>query len=130
VASPESKPWWVLWICVCMWLVYAPKMFYLCINQLVVWFVQVHVSIDLLVNLPSPHLRALARLSTPKCYKLGSAIQLFFLSLSSFGLVVNPLRSLGVRENVSFWTSSPRGPWYPSLKMCWPCLNRFCHFHF
>jgi len=44
VASPKSGPWWVLWICVCSWLVHAPKRFQLCTNQLVVWFVQVHVS--------------------------------------------------------------------------------------
>jgi hypothetical protein len=44
VASPNSKSWWVLWVCVCSWLVYAPKVFQLCTNQLVVWFVQVRVS--------------------------------------------------------------------------------------
>ncbi len=38
VASPKSGPWWVLWVWVCSWLVLAPKMFKLCINQLVVWF--------------------------------------------------------------------------------------------
>jgi len=43
VASPKSKPWWVLWVRVCPWLVRAPKMFQLCTNQLV-WFVQVHVN--------------------------------------------------------------------------------------
>jgi len=25
VASPKSKPWWILWIRVCLWLVRAPK---------------------------------------------------------------------------------------------------------
>jgi len=25
VASPKSGPWWVLWVCVCMWWVCAPK---------------------------------------------------------------------------------------------------------
>jgi hypothetical protein len=39
VASPKSKSWWVLWICVCPWFVHAPKVLQLCINQLVVWFV-------------------------------------------------------------------------------------------
>jgi hypothetical protein len=43
MASPESKSWWVLWVCVCPWLVLAPKAFKLCPNQLVVWFVQVRV---------------------------------------------------------------------------------------
>jgi hypothetical protein len=44
VASPKSGPWWVLWIHVCLWFVRAPKALKLCINQLVVWFVQVHMS--------------------------------------------------------------------------------------
>ncbi len=39
VASPKSKLWWVLWICVCPWFVRAPKVLELCTNQLVVWFV-------------------------------------------------------------------------------------------
>jgi hypothetical protein len=38
VASPKSRLWWVLWILVCSWLVYASKVFQLCINQLVVRF--------------------------------------------------------------------------------------------
>jgi hypothetical protein len=39
MASPKFKPWWILWVCVCLWFVHAPKMLQLCINQLVVWFV-------------------------------------------------------------------------------------------
>jgi hypothetical protein len=39
VASPKSGPWWVLWVHVCMWFVYAPKMSQLCTNQPIVWFV-------------------------------------------------------------------------------------------
>jgi len=35
---PKSGPWWVMWIQVCPWLVLAPKVLQLCINQLVVWF--------------------------------------------------------------------------------------------
>jgi hypothetical protein len=44
VASPKSRPWWVLWVRVCSWLVLAPKVFQLCTNQLVVWFMQVRVN--------------------------------------------------------------------------------------
>ncbi len=44
VASLKSRPRWVLWICVCMWLVHAPKVLQLLINQLIVWFVQVRVN--------------------------------------------------------------------------------------
>jgi hypothetical protein len=38
VVSPKSGLWWVLWVQVCMWFVLIPKVFQLCINQLVVWF--------------------------------------------------------------------------------------------
>jgi hypothetical protein len=41
---PKSEPWWVLWVRVCLWLVLALKVFKLCTNQLIVWFVQIHVS--------------------------------------------------------------------------------------
>jgi hypothetical protein len=44
VASPKSGPWWILWVYVCVSFVYAPKVFQLCNNQLLVWFVQVHVN--------------------------------------------------------------------------------------
>jgi hypothetical protein len=39
MTSPKSGPWFVLWIHVCPWFVYASKVMQLCINQLVVWFV-------------------------------------------------------------------------------------------
>jgi hypothetical protein len=44
MASPKSGLWWVLWVQICSWFVLAPKVLKLCINQLVVWFVQVRVS--------------------------------------------------------------------------------------
>jgi hypothetical protein len=44
MVSPQFGPWWVLWIHVCSWFVHAPKMFQLCTNQLVVWFVQIRVN--------------------------------------------------------------------------------------
>ncbi len=43
VASFKSGPWSVLWVRVYSWLVLAPKLFKLCTNQLVVWFVQIHM---------------------------------------------------------------------------------------
>jgi hypothetical protein len=48
---PKFRSWWVLWVHVCMWLVYAPKVLQLCTKQLVVWFVQVHMN-----NWPTCHL--------------------------------------------------------------------------
>jgi hypothetical protein len=44
VASPKSKLWWILWVRICPWFVLAPKVFQLCTNQLVVWFVKIYVS--------------------------------------------------------------------------------------
>ncbi len=37
VASSKFGPWWVLWVWICLWLILTPKVFELCINQLV-WF--------------------------------------------------------------------------------------------
>ncbi len=59
VASFKSRLWWILWVYVCPWLICAPKVssyaltnfFGLCRSMWV---------IDLVVNLPSPHLGALA----------------------------------------------------------------------
>jgi hypothetical protein len=83
VASFKFGLWWILWVRVCPWLVHAPKVFQLCINQLVVWFVWFVWVIELLVNLPSPHPGVPTRPCTPKCYELGNAPQLLFLSMSS-----------------------------------------------
>jgi hypothetical protein len=40
---PKSRPWWILWIRGCLW-VLTPKVLKLCTNQLVVRCVQIHVS--------------------------------------------------------------------------------------
>jgi hypothetical protein len=39
VASPKSRPWWVLWVRGCPWFILTLKVFKLCNNQLVDWFV-------------------------------------------------------------------------------------------
>jgi hypothetical protein len=44
VASPKSRSWWVLWVQGSPWLILAPKVFKLCTNQRVVWFVQIRMS--------------------------------------------------------------------------------------
>jgi hypothetical protein len=51
VACPKSESWWVIWVCVCSWLVHAPKMFKLCTNQLIIWFLHIHMN-----NWPTCHL--------------------------------------------------------------------------
>jgi hypothetical protein len=44
VACLKSRPWWILWVHVCLWLVCASKVFQLCTNQLVIWFVHIHMN--------------------------------------------------------------------------------------
>ncbi len=44
LASLEFELWWVLWVHVYACLVCAPKVLWLCTNQLIIWFVQVHVN--------------------------------------------------------------------------------------
>jgi len=50
MASLKFGLWWILWVHVCLWFVRALKVFQLCTNQLVVWFVQVRVN-----NWPTCH---------------------------------------------------------------------------
>jgi hypothetical protein len=83
VAPPKSRSWWILWVHVCPWLIRAPKALKLCTNQLVIWFVQVHVHnwclsfflipISGLQHAPLP----------PKCCEPGTMPQLFTLPLFS-----------------------------------------------
>jgi hypothetical protein len=101
VASRKSGPWWVLWLCVCLWLVRAPKVLQLYTNQLVVWFVQVRVNNwfawSLFLVVPIPELQHTPL--PPKCYDLRNVPQLLLLSLfSPLDLQLNLLKSLGVRQ--------------------------------
>jgi hypothetical protein len=83
VDSPKFGLWWVLWVCVCPWFVLTPKAFKLCINQLIVRFVQVRVSSWCLsiFLVPIPELQH--ALLPPKCCKPGDVPQLLTFSLFS-----------------------------------------------
>jgi len=70
VASPESGPWWVVWVCVCSWFFRAPKVLKLCTNQLVVWFCKSVWIVDPLVTLSSPHLGVLTCFSYPEVLRI------------------------------------------------------------
>jgi len=83
MVSPKFGPWWILWVRVCSWWVRAWKVLQPHTNQLVVWFVQIHVNNWLLVILPNPHLGAPAYPSTPKCCELKNVHQLLILLLFS-----------------------------------------------
>jgi hypothetical protein len=54
VASPKSGPWWVLWICVCPWLVRAPKCSNYALTNLLFGLCRSMWVIELLINLLSP----------------------------------------------------------------------------
>ncbi len=84
VASPKSRPWWILLVWVCLWLVLAPKVLQLCINQLIVWFCASPTNEWLLIILPSPILELQHTPLPPKCYKPRSVPQLLTFSLFSF----------------------------------------------
>jgi hypothetical protein len=91
VASPKFGPWWVLWI----WFMLAPKVFKLCTNQLVVWFVQIHVSDWTLVILPSPIPKLQHAPLPPKCYEPGSMPQFFAFRCFHFRLSIESIKELG-----------------------------------
>jgi hypothetical protein len=79
-------------------LVHAPKVLQLCINQLVVWFVQVWI-IELFVNLPSPHPEVPTHSFTSKVLWVKEHAPTPSPSIVfTFGLIVSPSRCLGVRH--------------------------------
>ncbi len=84
MASPKFRPWWILWVQVCPWLILAPKVLKLCTNQLIVLFVQICVSDYMLVILRSPILEFQHTHVPPKCYKIGNVPRFFVLPLFSF----------------------------------------------
>jgi hypothetical protein len=85
VTSPKSGLWWVLWVCVCSWFVRAPKVLQLHTNQLLVWFVQVHVSNWIYLSIFLVPISELQHaLLTQKCCEPGSMPK--FLSLPLFSL--------------------------------------------
>jgi hypothetical protein len=113
VASPKFRPWWVLWalwVCVCSWLVRAPKVFQLRTNLLFSLCRSVWI-IDLFINLPNPHPGVPTRPSTPKMLRTKERAQLLLLLLfSSLDSQLSPSRNLRVCHMVSnaLWRSQPK----------------------
>jgi hypothetical protein len=127
VASPKFKPWWVLWVRICSWLVLAPKVLQLCTNQLVVWFMQVRVSDWSLVILPSPIPELQHALLPLKCYKLGSVPQLLVFSL--FSLQIHIWVYQRVWEHVTLSLNVESGRFFLALNFFGLfCLLVFCVF--
>jgi len=89
VASPKSGPWWVLWIHVCPWFIYAPKCPNYALTNVLFGLCKSMWVIDLLVNLPNPHPGAPTRPSTPEVLRTKehtSTLSLYVVF--TFGLIV------------------------------------------
>jgi hypothetical protein len=97
VASPKSRPWWVLWVRVCSWFSRAPKCSNYSLTNLLfglckfVWMIEMHV------NLPSPILELLHALLPPKCCEPRNMLNSSF-RCSPLDSQLSPLKSLGVRQ--------------------------------
>jgi hypothetical protein len=95
MASPKSGPWWILWICVCPWFVYAPKYSNYALTNLLFSLCRSMWVIDLLVNLLSPHPEAPAHPSTPKVLWAKECTPTLSPSIIfTFGLVVESIKEL------------------------------------
>jgi hypothetical protein len=95
VASPNSEPWWILWVRICPWLVLAPKVLKLCTNQLVVWFVYIRVSNWCLsfFLIPIPKLQHAPL--PPKCYEPRNVPQFLTFLLFHFRLTFEFIKGVG-----------------------------------
>jgi hypothetical protein len=98
VVSPKSGPWWILWVHVCPWFIHAPKCSNYTLTNLLFGLCKFMWVIELLVNLPSPISELQHALLPLKCYKLRSVPQLLLFSMFTFGFLLSPSRSLGVRQ--------------------------------
>ncbi len=97
VASPKSGPWWILWVCVCPWLVRAPKCSNYALTNLLFGFCKSVWVSELLVNFLSAILELQHTPLPPKCYKLKSRPQLLFVPLfSPLDSQLSPSRNLKV----------------------------------
>jgi hypothetical protein len=109
VVCPKSGPWWVLWVCVCPWLVYAPKCSNYALTNLLFGLCKFVWVIEVLVNLPSPIPKLQHAPLPPKCCEPRNAPQFLLLPLPLFSPLdsqLSPSRSLGVCQKGYYPTSS------------------------
>jgi hypothetical protein len=83
VASPKSRLWWILWVRSHSWFILTPKVFQLCINQLVGWFCASLCEWLMLLIRVSPIPKLQYTPLPSKCRKPGSVLQLLTLLMSS-----------------------------------------------
>jgi hypothetical protein len=96
VASPKFGPWWVLWVRVCIWFVYAPRCFNYTLTNLLFGLFRSSWVIKSLVNVPSPHPGALAHPFTFEVLQAKErAPTLSPFVVFTFGLLVESIKELG-----------------------------------
>jgi hypothetical protein len=101
VTSPKFGLWWVLWIHVCSWLVRAPKCSNYALTNLLFSLCKSVWIIDLLVNLLSPHPRALACPSTFDVLRAKECAPTHSFSVVfTFGLTIESIKELGGASNL------------------------------
>jgi hypothetical protein len=97
--APKFKPWWVLWVRVCPWLIHAPKCSNYALTNLLFGLCKSTWVSKLLVNLHNPIPKLQYALSTPKvlwikeCALIPSPSVVF-----TFGLTIESIKELGVRH--------------------------------
>jgi hypothetical protein len=98
VVSPKSRPWWILWVRVCPWLIRAPKCSNYSLTNLLFGLCRPVWVIESLVNLPSPILELQHTPLPSKYCEPGSAPVLLLLLSSPLDSQLSPSRSLRVHQ--------------------------------
>ncbi len=95
VASPNSRPWWILWIRVCPWFVPTPKCYNYALTNLFFGLCKSVLVSKLLLNLCSPILELQHTPLPLKCYKPKRVPNFFSFTLLTFGLTIQSIKELG-----------------------------------
>jgi hypothetical protein len=99
MASPMFEPWWVLWIHVCLWFVYAPKCSNYTLTNLLFGLCKFVWIIDLLVTHPSPHPRVPTHPFTSEVLRARECTPTPYpFVVFTFGLIVESIKEFGVRH--------------------------------
>jgi hypothetical protein len=106
VASPKFGSWWVLWICVCPWLVRALKCSNYALTNLLFGLCRSVWVINLLVILPNPYPKALPRPSTPEVLWIEECTpNCSFFHCVHLGLTFESIKELGSVSLLNLMTS-------------------------
>jgi hypothetical protein len=95
VASLKSRPWWVLWVRVCPWLVCAPKCSNYALTNLLFGLCKSKWVIELLINLSSPFQSSNTPFYPQSVASQGVCPNSFSSYCFTFGLEVYSVKELG-----------------------------------